>query len=30
MKILHCKEYRPVDNLVWEEIDSPALQAMKY
>ena len=26
MKILHCKEYGPVDNLVWEEIDSPALQ----
>ena len=23
MKILHCKEYGPVDNLVWEEIDSP-------
>ena len=21
MKILHCKEYGPVDNLVWEEID---------
>ena len=26
MKILHCKEYGPVDNLVWEEIDSPILQ----
>ena len=26
MKILHCKKYGPVDNLVWEEIDSPVLQ----
>ena len=26
MKILHCKEYGPVDNLVWEEVDSPILQ----
>ena len=23
MKILHCKEYGPVENLVWEDIDSP-------
>lgn len=23
MKILHCKEYGPVENLVWENIDSP-------
>ena len=23
MKILHCKEYGPVENLVWEEIESP-------
>ena len=23
MKILHCKEFGPVDNLVWENIDSP-------
>tara|TARA_B100001079_G_scaffold40810_1_gene32092 strand:- start:631 stop:1632 length:1002 start_codon:yes stop_codon:yes gene_type:complete len=22
MKILHCKEYGPIDNLVWEDIDS--------
>ena len=26
MKILHCKEYGPVDNLVWEEIESPEPQ----
>ena len=26
MKILHCKEYGPVDNLVWEEVESPAPQ----
>ena len=23
MKILHCKEFGPVENLVWENIDSP-------
>jgi len=23
MKILHCKEYGPVENLVWEDISSP-------
>jgi NADPH2:quinone reductase len=23
MKILHCKEYGPVENLVWEDINSP-------
>jgi len=23
MKILHCKEYGPVENLVWEDVDSP-------
>ena len=23
MKILHCKKYGPVENLVWENIDSP-------
>lgn len=23
MKILHCKDYGPVENLVWEDIDSP-------
>ena len=23
MKILHCKEYGPVENLVWEDIESP-------
>ena len=23
MKILHCKEYGPVESLVWEEIESP-------
>ena len=23
MKILHCKEYGPVDSLVWEEVESP-------
>ena len=26
MKILHCKEYGPVDNLVWEEVESPEPQ----
>ena len=26
MKILHCKEYGPVDSLVWEEIESPEPQ----
>ena len=29
MKILHCKEYGPVDNLVWEEIDIQEPQDMK-
>ena len=23
MKILHCKEYGPIENLVWEDIESP-------
>ena len=23
MKILHCKEFGPIENLVWENIDSP-------
>ena len=23
MKILHCKEYGPVENLVWEDIETP-------
>jgi len=23
LKILHCKEYGPIENLVWEEIESP-------
>ena len=26
MRILHCKEYGPVDNLVWEEVESPEPQ----
>ena len=26
MKILHCKEYGPVDSLVWEEVESPEPQ----
>ena len=26
MKILHCKEYGPVDSLVWEEVESPKPQ----
>ena len=26
MKILHCKKYGPVDNLVWEEVESPEPQ----
>ena len=26
MKALYCKEYGPVDNLVWEEVDSPIPQ----
>ena len=26
MKILHCKQYGPVDNLVWEEVESPEPQ----
>ena len=23
MKILHCKEYGPIENLVWEDVESP-------
>ena len=23
MKILHCKEYGPIENLVWEDIETP-------
>ena len=30
MKILHCKEYGPVDSLVWEEVESPNLKIMKF